>query len=85
MQIGRVTDFPKLDETHRTRCAQCAGKYETRLNRFLVLLQVMEETNTFVTWPSRLKIGAKSKKGTLMRSYSYVSRGTFAAAPLDER
>ncbi|XP_025156044.1 protein bicaudal C homolog 1 isoform X4 [Harpegnathos saltator] len=23
---------------------------------------VMEETNTFVTWPSRLKIGAKSKK-----------------------
>lgn len=27
------------------------------------LLQIMEETNTFVTWPSRLKIGAKSKKG----------------------
>ncbi|XP_043463526.1 protein bicaudal C isoform X1 [Leptopilina heterotoma] len=24
--------------------------------------KVMEETNTFVTWPSRLKIGAKSKK-----------------------
>lgn len=23
----------------------------------------MEETNTFITWPSRLKIGAKSKKG----------------------
>lgn len=23
---------------------------------------IMEETNTFVTWPSRLKIGAKSKK-----------------------
>lgn len=27
------------------------------------LLQVMERTNTIVTWPSRLKIGAKSKKG----------------------
>ncbi|XP_011506262.1 PREDICTED: protein bicaudal C [Ceratosolen solmsi marchali] len=24
--------------------------------------KVMEETNTFITWPSRLKIGAKSKK-----------------------
>jgi len=29
----------------------------------LILLQVMERTNTIVTWPSRLKIGAKSKKG----------------------
>ena len=25
--------------------------------------QIMEETNTQITWPSKLKIGAKSKKG----------------------
>jgi len=31
---------------------------------FLVLrLQVMDTTNTQITWPSKLKIGAKSKKG----------------------
>lgn len=30
-----------------------------------VLLQVMMETSTLVTWPSKLKIGAKSKKGEL--------------------
>ena len=27
------------------------------------LLQIMEETNTQIAWPSKLKIGAKSKKG----------------------
>lgn len=29
----------------------------------------MEETNTQIAWPSKLKIGAKSKKGILFCSY----------------
>lgn len=27
----------------------------------------MEETNTQIAWPSKLKIGAKSKKGKIMK------------------
>ena len=29
----------------------------------LFCFQVMEDTNTQISWPSKLKIGAKSKKG----------------------
>lgn len=29
----------------------------------LLELQVMDETNTLINWPARLKIGARSKKG----------------------
>lgn len=29
----------------------------------------MEETNTQIAWPSKLKIGAKSKKGILLGSF----------------
>lgn len=29
----------------------------------------MEETNTQIAWPSKLKIGAKSKKGILLSSF----------------
>lgn len=29
----------------------------------------MEETNTQIAWPSKLKIGAKSKKGIFFCSY----------------
>lgn len=51
------------------------------------LLQIMEETNTQIAWPSKLKIGAKSKKGkscemeklvvVIMQTVEYlqVSRG----------
>jgi len=43
----------------------CAtGNYIALILIDFALFQVMEETNTYVTWPSRLKIGAKSKKGT---------------------
>lgn len=42
-------------------------------NSDLVLLQVMETTNTIVSWPSRLKIGAKSKKGKLIDLQSFES------------
>jgi len=31
-------------------------------NAFL-FFQIMQETNTYIMWPSRLKIGAKTKKG----------------------
>lgn len=29
----------------------------------MALLQIMDETQTQIAWPSKLKIGAKSKKG----------------------
>ena len=29
------------------------------------LFQIMDETNTQISWPSKLKIGAKSKKGKI--------------------
>lgn len=31
----------------------------------------MEETNTQIAWPSKLKIGAKSKKGILFCGFFY--------------
>jgi len=30
---------------------------------FLIYFQIMTETRTLILWPTRLKIGAKSKKG----------------------
>lgn len=36
-----------------------------------VLPQVMRETDTQVKWPSKLKIGAKSKKGDKLLYLSY--------------
>ena len=35
---------------------------------FLFVEQVMKETRTKIFWPSKLKIGAKSKKGWCKRS-----------------
>lgn len=29
----------------------------------MTVLQIMDETQTQIAWPSKLKIGAKSKKG----------------------
>lgn len=31
---------------------------------FVSFKQLMERTNTYVQWPSRMKLGAKTKKGT---------------------
>ena len=39
------------------------GRYDKINNLFL--FQVMEDTNTQISWPSKLKIGAKSKKGRI--------------------
>lgn len=33
----------------------------------------MNETNTEITWPSKLKIGAKSKKGNLFFKWEIFS------------
>lgn len=49
------------------------GVWHTMMPLFLLLSapsQVMRETDTQVKWPSKLKIGAKSKKGdaSLLRS-----------------
>lgn len=34
----------------------------------------MEETNTQIAWPSKLKIGAKSKKGkNIVMGYNYLN------------
>ena len=32
----------------------------------------MDETNTHITWPSKLKIGAKSKKGKVKKKYLVI-------------
>ena len=32
----------------------------------------MDETNTQISWPSKLKIGAKSKKGTVLDFLPYI-------------
>lgn len=38
---------------------------------FFLFKQIMEETNTQIAWPSKLKIGAKSKKGILFHSFYF--------------
>lgn len=47
------------------------------LHYCFVLPQVMSETNTQVKWPSKLKIGAKSKKGDkLLHTHTYTHKRT---------
>lgn len=38
------------------------------------LSQVMRETGTQVKWPSKLKIGAKSKKGEMISLLLYITQ-----------
>lgn len=47
--------------------------YSWALNKkvkIIIIFQVMTETNTLINWPARLKIGARSKKGTYNTSNS---------------
>lgn len=37
----------------------------------MIIFQVMEETSTQITWPSKLKIGAKSKKGIFAAAFTF--------------
>lgn len=39
--------------------------------------QIMEETNTQIAWPSKLKIGAKSKKGKTNKRTRCLSENMF--------
>lgn len=38
-------------------------EYVFPFNFLMFMFKVMDETNTQIAWPSKLKIGAKSKKG----------------------
>ncbi|KAK1133498.1 hypothetical protein K0M31_011303 [Melipona bicolor] len=68
--IAAVLGIGSLDDLHQERFRVDRRKLEQMLlgdsdapklaDTFF--RNIMEETNTFVTWPSRLKIGAKSKK-----------------------
>ncbi|KAK9303802.1 hypothetical protein QLX08_004667 [Tetragonisca angustula] len=68
--IAAVLGIGNLDDLHQERFRVDRRKLEQMLlgdsdapklaDTFF--RNIMEETNTFVTWPSRLKIGAKSKK-----------------------
>lgn len=46
--------------------------YVNVLKPSFILLQIMDETQTQIAWPSKLKIGAKSKKGVLFVSLFLV-------------
>lgn len=52
---------------------------------FVIPSQVMEETNTQIAWPSKLKIGAKSKKGKslCLMNYSLFSVQTLPLFSLE--
>ena len=49
--------------THTRLCGEAGGKDNESAEDFFK--RVMEETGTLVLWPSKLKIGAKSKKGKI--------------------
>lgn len=44
------------------------------------LFQIMDETQTQIAWPSKLKIGAKSKKGDCMLKGQMSTSITFSAS-----
>lgn len=45
----------------------------------------MEETNTQIAWPSKLKIGAKSKKGILFCSFCGVGLDVKVVKPQNKQ
>ncbi|XP_011304511.1 protein bicaudal C homolog 1 isoform X2 [Fopius arisanus] len=70
LELVETLRLSSLDELHRERFRvdrrkleqMLLGDDETPESATIFFRKIMDETNTFITWPSRLKIGAKSKK-----------------------
>lgn len=46
------------------------GDNEALIPADVFFAKIMEDTDTYITWPNKLKIGAKSKKG--MRNHVFI-------------
>nr|CAD7459718.1 unnamed protein product [Timema tahoe] len=63
------SDLPVIREPVKHECdaldhsATEAGMHDEYLSAEIFFQKIMEDTLTHIMWPSRLKIGAKSKKG----------------------
>ncbi|XP_063973959.1 protein bicaudal C isoform X4 [Diachasmimorpha longicaudata] len=70
LELVEKLQLTSLEELHRERFRVDRRKLETMLlgdeetpeSASVFFNKIMDETNTVITWPSRLKIGAKSKK-----------------------
>lgn len=54
-------------------------EYVFPFNFLMFMFKVMDETNTQIAWPSKLKIGAKSKKG--IHTFTQTDAIVMAAVP----
>ncbi|XP_015113761.1 protein bicaudal C homolog 1-A isoform X2 [Diachasma alloeum] len=70
LELVETLRLSSLEELHRERFRvdrrklenMLLGDDETPESASMFFRKIMDETNTVITWPSRLKIGAKSKK-----------------------
>lgn len=61
-KIYLLTHFEITYPDHST-----AGDNEALIPADVFFAKIMEDTDTYITWPNKLKIGAKSKKGKQLR------------------
>lgn len=72
LMMGRFEPIKETAADYFQRVSSSSSKASGCIANFFLILQIGEDTNTTVIWPSRLKVGAKSKKGERsQRSYSF--------------